>query len=97
MVPPVRLGLIVVGALVRDTARYASSGSAGLRFVSSLDALTAREPDAIEVTAEGPSGKVEIRVMNVPSAADPKTGIIVAGTVIRALRRVDGTTVVVGG
>ena len=49
-----------------------------------------------EVTAEGPFGSIQLRIQNVPSEANPKTGMIVAGSIIRALRRLDAP-VLLGG
>jgi aspartate dehydrogenase len=49
-----------------------------------------------EVTAEGRFGTIEVRVRNVPSPDNPKTGLIVAGSVVRALRRLQ-TEFMVGG
>jgi aspartate dehydrogenase len=42
-----------------------------------------------EVTAEGPFGSIKVQLQNVPSVENPKTGLIVAGSIIRALRRLD--------
>jgi aspartate dehydrogenase len=49
-----------------------------------------------EVTAEGVFGRVSVKVENVPSPENPKTGLIVAGSVVRALRRLSDA-VNVGG
>ncbi|MEA2623126.1 MAG: aspartate dehydrogenase [Chloroflexota bacterium] len=49
-----------------------------------------------EVTAEGPFGTIEVRVQNVPSPHNPKTGLIVAGSICRALSRLD-TNLNIGG
>lgn len=54
------------------------------------------EHNTHEVTAEGAFGSIEIRVRNVPSPLNPKTGLIVAGSVIRALRRLDARLVIGG-
>jgi aspartate dehydrogenase len=54
------------------------------------------EHNTHEVTAEGPFGRVEVRVQNVPSPDNPKTGLIVPGAVVRAIRRL-GTPFNVGG
>jgi aspartate dehydrogenase len=40
-----------------------------------------------EVVAEGPFGSIEVRVRNVPSPDNPKTGRITPGSVVHALRR----------
>jgi len=54
------------------------------------------EHNTHDVMASGPSGTIEIRVRNVPSIENPKTGMIVAPSVIRALRRIDATLVLGG-
>lgn len=45
------------------------------------------ERNTHEVTVEGPFGSIEVRVRNVPDPSQPKTGLIVAGSVVRAIRR----------
>ena len=45
------------------------------------------ERNTHEVTVEGPFGSIEVRVRNVPDPNQPKTGLIVAGSVVRAIRR----------
>lgn len=47
-----------------------------------------------EVRATGPFGSIEVRIQNVPSEDNPKTGVIVAGSIVRSLRRLDETLVV---
>ncbi len=54
------------------------------------------EHNTHEVSAEGAFGSIEVRVRNVPSPSNPKTGVIVAGSVVRSLRRLRAR-VVVGG
>jgi aspartate dehydrogenase len=54
------------------------------------------EHNTHEVTAVGPFGSVEIRVRNVPSPDNPKTGLIVAGSVVRTLRRLRARMIVGG-
>jgi aspartate dehydrogenase len=49
-----------------------------------------------EVTAIGPFGSIEVRIQNVPSPDNPRTGMIVAGSVIRSLRRLR-SDLLVGG
>ena len=54
------------------------------------------ERNTHEVTVEGAFGSIEVRVQNVPSPGQPKTGLIVAGSVVRAIRRL-GSQPLIGG
>jgi aspartate dehydrogenase len=54
------------------------------------------ERNTHEVTVEGLFGSVEVRVRNVPTPGQPKTGLIVAGSVVRAIRRLRAQPLVGG-
>jgi aspartate dehydrogenase len=54
------------------------------------------ERNTHEVTVTGPFGSIEVRVQNVPSPGQPKTGMIVAGSVVRAIRRLAAQPLVGG-
>lgn len=49
-----------------------------------------------EVEVRGPFGSIEVRVRNTPSPDNPRTGLIVAGSVFRTLQRLD-SPVLIGG
>lgn len=54
------------------------------------------EHNTHEVLVEGPFGSIEVRVRNVPSPDNPRTGLIVAGSLARILRRLRATMLVGG-
>lgn len=64
------------------------------------DAVVIADPALVhnthEVIAEGPFGSIRIQVQNVPSPDNPKTGVLTAGSILRALRRLDGRLIVGG-
>jgi aspartate dehydrogenase len=49
-----------------------------------------------EVDASGPFGTIELRIRNVPSPENPRTGLIVAGSIVRTLRRLQAATIIGG-
>src|SRR3954454_6600851 len=84
---PAREGVRRFPANVNVVAMVCMAGLGFDRTTTVVIADPSVEHNTHEVTAEGAFGRIEIRVQNVPSPDNPKTGLIVAGSVVRALRR----------
>jgi aspartate dehydrogenase len=84
---PAREGVKRFPANVNVVAMVCMAGLGFDRTTTVVIADPNVEHNTHEVTAEGAFGRIEIRVQNVPSQDNPKTGLIVAGSVVRALRR----------
>jgi aspartate dehydrogenase len=74
---------------VNVVAMVAMAGIGFDRTIVAVVSDPAVEHNTHEVSVDGPFGSIEIRVRNVPSPLNPKTGLIVAGSIVRALRRLD--------
>jgi aspartate dehydrogenase len=86
---PAREGVRRFPANVNVVAMVCMAGLGFDRTTTVVIADPAVEHNTHEVTAEGAFGRIEVRVQNVPSPDNPKTGLIVAGSVVRALKRLD--------
>jgi aspartate dehydrogenase len=86
---PAREGVRRFPANVNVVAMVCMAGLGFDRTTTVVIADPSVEHNTHEVTAEGAFGRIEVRVQNVPSPDNPKTGLIVAGSVVRALKRLD--------